>query len=199
VTLVDRLDDAMTVAFSRLWRRGLPAQLEALDASTIEIPHLRGVPIDLPLPSGTIRLAEWPNAAGILEPIDESAVVRWDEANAPRPPTDRYIRVATTDPQRRLGDRIEALDQICRRLAQIRGVSRVATGASPIAMLITPGFTLDRVGAVLDAFPESVEPKRHLLGEFPGGLGLVATDGVCELPTEYAACLEEILARKAVP
>lgn len=198
MTLIECLSGATTIAFSRLWRHGLPAQLEVLDAATIELPHLAGVPVDLPLPQDSIKLAEWPNAIGILEPIDVSTVVRWDEATAPRPPTDRYVGVTTTEPQRRLDERIDALDQVCRRLEQMRGVSRVRRGASAVAMVITPGIDPDRIGVVLEVFPGSVEPKRRSLGEFPGGLGLVATDAVCAHPSEYAACLEEILTTRAV-
>lgn len=196
MTLPDLPSDVTSIAFSRLWRRDLDVDLAAAGKHLIEVPHVRGVPVAIQLPEAAARILEWPNMLGILEPILPESFVRWDPALAPEPPSEHVIRMSGAATAEDLDVRSRILASVCRKLEQMRGVQCAIRPRSPLVVLLTPGLTEGALAGVQDRFPGSTSLVRRELGEFPGGLGIIATNELCDQPRQYAEAVEDALARK---
>lgn len=87
---------------------------------------------------------------------------------------------------------------LVRRLEQIVGVTSAAPIVAPTAVVLTPGMRPGELNVVQAEFPGSTRLVRSELGEFPGGLVLVATNELRASPERYATILgDAILARGA--
>lgn len=187
---------AALIAYSRLWRLGLDKDLADIAVPSIEIPHVGGIPVNIPLPEGTVRLAEWPNELGMLEPFDENTYVRWDRQLAPRPPTERIIETSSDPAPDDLPAMTTRMIRVCRTVEQIRGVRRAATPHAPITMLLTPGYTEPDLTEIRSTFPGTVSIPRSRLGEFPGGLQLLGTEKLYGRTSEFASLLGRAVGRE---
>lgn len=72
------------------------------------------------------------------------------------------------------------------------------TPRSPITVLLTPGLTDHAIDSIRSLFPGSLCLVRRELGEFPGGVQLIATDQVCAHPQQYADALTAALQTEGV-
>lgn len=130
---------------------------------------------------------------GILEPIDTSSIVRWDPNLAAAPPTGRVVTVCDMTTSMSIGNRTAHLGRLTRRLEQVPGVSCAVQPRSPVTVLLTPGPTDSAIDSIRSQFPGSLCLVRRALGEFPGGVQLIATDQVCAHPQRYADALANAL------
>ncbi|MCZ7533110.1 MAG: hypothetical protein M5U23_06865 [Acidimicrobiia bacterium] len=154
---------AQTTWWSRLADETLPKELGFTPHPSLEIPHVRGIPIQFPLPDGHRAVREWPNRAGRLEPFHAGDVVRWDRQLAPEPRSpDVLARGASADPAL-LEEMQPWFGRFIRSLEQIRRVIRATPSETPRAILLTPRNPTGDL-------PPGVERLPERLGEFPGGI-----------------------------
>lgn len=128
-----------------------------------EIPHVRGLPIQIPLPEGHRAVREWPNRAGRLEPVLDGDIVRWDRGLAPPPPGDHVIGRGEPIDVATLVTMRQWFNRFIGSLEQIRHITRAAPCETPRAILLTPGNPTGET-------PLGVEPLPKRLAEFPGGI-----------------------------
>ncbi len=198
MSLQEALIGASGIAYSRLWRRSLIDHLEAFDLPLHEIPHVRGVPVDIDIPTGFIRVTEWPNALGISERSDADTVVRWDPRLAVAPPVGRVVRLSDDPTPENLESRTALLQRMCSRLEQLPGVARSVSPKAPLTILLTPGVPTFRLEELDARFPHSTSRVRPALGEFPGGIQLTVIDDVWTQPEQYAGAVELALRGKGI-
>ena len=185
---------------SRLrWLDGPP---HPAGTDAIEIPHVRGHPVDDAIPNDLRRAREWPNRLGIREAVRDSDTVAWYPQLATRP--DRGTIVALDLSGERARERRRALDDdeidrrtrwlgsLVRRLEQARDVRAAAPVVAPCCIVLAPGgsevtaATVPGWGAGLAACPAR-------LGEFPGGIQLAITEAAWRQRDAYAATVTAII------
>lgn len=197
MTLESLVADAEVIAYSRLWRNDLDKDLEELGRSTVETPHIAGIPVGWDLERDTVRVVEWPNLLGILEPFGPSDIVRWDPFVAPSPETDRVITPQGVPTRTNTKSASHRLAWVFRRLEQGVGVSRAIADRGAVGILLTPGVASDDIAQVNEHFPGTTRSVRKDLGEFPGGLEVIATEGLCDDTEGYADALTAAILKGA--
>ncbi|MGI9666236.1 MAG: hypothetical protein ACR2N2_03925 [Acidimicrobiia bacterium] len=163
-------------------------------ATSQELPHVRGVPLEFDLPEGATRCRSWPNRLGLLEAGSASDEVEWHSELA-QPPEDGTISsVGRPDLQasRELPQRTRAFRRLLKSLAQIPGVELTAFPDAMCAIILTPGVPAERKAGI--RYPSGVEPVPERLGEFPGGLQLRVDDSEWQRFDRYAATVQQLLA-----
>ncbi|KAA3636326.1 MAG: hypothetical protein DWP92_09675 [Armatimonadetes bacterium] len=154
---------AQTTWWSRLADETLSDDLGFTPHPSLEIPHIRGIPVPIPLAEDQRAVREWPNLAGRLEPLQAGHVVRWDRRLAPEPHSQEVLARGEATDVALLEEMQPWFDRFIRSLEQIRRVIRAAPSETPRAILLTPR---NPVGDL----PSGVEAVPRRLGEFPGGI-----------------------------
>lgn len=186
------------MAYSRLWGNSLVEQLTDIGCRTVEVPHVLGIPVALTLDADATRIVEWPNFLGVNEVHDTTDIVRWDPLLAQEPSSGVIVRIHTNAEQADIRAPTRTLRWVVRRLEQIVGVTGAAPVVAPTTVVLTPGLRSGELRAVTSEFPGATHLVRPELGEFPGGLVLVATSEMCATSQRYAEILgDTILARSA--
>ncbi len=154
---------AQTMWWSRLADETLADDLGFTPHPSFEIPHVRGIPIQIPRPDGRQAVREWPNRAGRLEPFHGDDVVRWDRRLAPEPRSHLVLGRGEATDVAVLKEMQPWFDRFIRSLEQFRRVIRATPSETPRAILLTPRVPIGEV-------PAGVKPLPQRLGEFPGGI-----------------------------
>lgn len=155
-----------------------------------EIPHVRGVPIQMPLPGGHVAVREWPNRAGRLEPVHEGEIVRWDRSLALPPPTDHVIARGEPIDVATLAMMGQWFNRFIGSLEQIRHITRATPCETPRAILLTPREPRGET-------PSGVERLPKRLAEFPGGIQITLGLDAWHEREAYADRVREWLADHA--
>jgi hypothetical protein len=153
--------------------------VEAIDVQ--EIPHLKGLPLDVPMPDHTTVVREWPNLAGRFEPTTGGGLVRWNRSLAPPPPSGAQIAWGETD---RFVDPAEGLPwfrRFIRTLEQHRGVVIATPTETMRAIVLTPWGVDDT-----KTLPPGLTPVPEKYAEFPGGVVITVDAGGWDQHRSYA-------------
>ena len=153
-----------------------------------EIPHVRGLPVDIALPSEAFVVREWPNLAGRLEPVSGDDIVRWNPSLAPAPSTANVVRGGDEVNKGDLADMTLWMARFARALTQIPGVTLAAPSDSPRLIILTPHGLPNRTD-----LPTGMLAVPDRLGEFPGGIVLTMDPTSFEHRAEYAGIVEAII------
>jgi hypothetical protein len=173
---------------SRLRTSDFDAEMGFESAAATEIPHVRGRPVDLPMPDGATVIREWPNIAGRLEVPEPSHVVRWCRSLSARPPQGIVIARGDAVDTALIAEMRSWLTRFARALSQIPGVSVAVSGDSPRAVVLTPRGLTNRPD-----LPGGMEPVPTRLAEFPGGVILTMDRNSFEHRSQYAGAVEMII------
>lgn len=182
-----------SVWWSRLATEGLTDMLEFEPDPACEIPHVRGLPVPIDRPSGTVFVREWPNIAGRLEPVEDGDLVRWDRSLAAKPPVGTIIsHGASADPT--LLTTVNAwFSKFVRSLEQTPGVVRASPSETPRAIILTPWPHED-----LRSLPDGIIPVSRGLAEYPGGIILTMRPKQWEHKSAYAEQIQGWLESMAI-
>jgi hypothetical protein len=181
-----------TTWWSRLAPEGLSDVLGFDPDPDREIPHVRGLPVSLGLPRGSVQVREWPNIAGRLEPVEKTDLVRWDRSLAPEPRTGTIVRYGAAADRDHLSEIFTWFAKFVRSLEQMPGITRAVQGDTPRAILLTPTELTRRTDC-----PDGLTPVPLRLGEFPGGAILTMRPDQWDRRPAYADEIREWLASTA--
>lgn len=191
------------LARSRLrWLDGPP---HPADHEAVEIPHVRGHPVDEAAPGDVARVREWPNRLGVREEIRDGDIVAWYPQLATRPSRGIVLALdlagapaehgASTPGEDEIGHRTRWLRSLVRRLEQSPGYVTAAPIAAPCGIVLTPGVTASTVADARSWWPAfDTCPSR--LGEFPGGIQLAITEAAWSRREAYAEAVTAIIERQ---
>ena len=172
-----------------------------LDAhATVEIPHVRGLPVDSAVDVPAERVREWPNRLGHIEPASEGDRIHWYPELAARPPLEAIAfdlggqpcdEGAPVSTDESIEERTRWLGSLIRSISQVRGVRAAAPVAGPCGIVLTPTglpptFDVAQWGSALAPIPRR-------LGEFPGGIQLAVTPTVWSRREAYAEAVNAII------
>ncbi|MEZ5176129.1 MAG: hypothetical protein R2823_07985 [Acidimicrobiia bacterium] len=155
--------DPATTWWSRLAWEGLAFDLGITLDPSREIPHVRGVPIPVPIPEAHTVVREWPNRSGRCEAFSEHDLVRWDRSLAPPPSAPWVIPRGTEVDPTEFVERQRWFAKFVRSLEQIPKVVRAVPSDTLAAIVLTPARAMGDL-------PAGVDPVPRQLGEFPGGI-----------------------------
>jgi hypothetical protein len=153
-----------------------------------EIPHLRGLPVQVSLPRGAVTVTEWPNLAGRCEPSTENDVVRWCRPLASEPPTGSVVPYGDVVGSEKIVEMGSWLGKFARSLMQLPGVSIPTQSESPRIIVLTP-----RGVRHVDDLPNGITPVPRRLAEFAGGVILTMDHRTFDQRLEYAETVRGII------
>jgi hypothetical protein len=153
-----------TTWWSRLATDGLSDVLGFEPEPNREIPHVRGLPVPLDVPVGSVQIREWPNIAGRLEPAGSADLVRWDRSLAPEPPTGTVVSYGVAPEPGYSTEMLAWFAKFVRSLEQVPGVARAVKSETPRAIVLTPCNLDDQSDR-----PDGLVAVPRRLAEFPGG------------------------------
>ncbi len=170
---------------------------EVRSDSTVEVPHLRGVPVAGHAFSSdrASRRRSWPNRAGICETGAPSDTVDWHTDLAEAPPHGDIVRHGTSIPGG-IDERTAWFLRMLKSLEQIRGVTSPIATEAPCGILLTPGVPAHRLAAAVRQFPGAIDVLPARLAEFPGGIQLRMTPEAWLHADAYAGTVREVLEEK---
>lgn len=179
---------AERVWVSRLRTPDFDVEMGFTPAIANEIPHVGGVPVDIPVPEGDTVIREWPNVAGRLETPDDLDIVRWDRSLASQPPCGVVIARGEAVDDVLLAEMRNWVTKFARGLGQLPGVSVAVATDTSRTLLVTPRGVSHRRD-----LPKGVDPVPTRLAEFPGGVILTIDQSTFEHRAEYADAVEAII------
>ena len=153
-----------------------------------EIPHVRGLPVELSLPPEAFVVREWPNLAGRLEPHTDNDIVRWNPSLAAAPSAVNVFRSGDEVNDGELSRMTLWMARFARALTQIPGVTLATPSDSPRLIVLTPHGLPNR-----HDIPVGMRAVPDRLGEFPGGIVLTMDAASFEHRAEYADGVEAII------
>lgn len=194
-------------------------------ADAIELPNVRGIPVDRAAPPTSIVVREWPNRLGICETARPGDVVRWypDLADPPVHHDAETIDLIPLDLTGRPRDPSLTADLALRTawLRDIVGAAGQRPGfavahpvVAPCAIVLTPGAAprpaVSEPGAVPSgtapfgtkpsgAWGPTLSAVPRRLAEYPGGVQLVVTASVWARRDAYAVAVERTLDARRIP
>ena len=173
---------------SRLRTSSFKTQMGFALLPSHEIPHVRCLPVESPVPKDATVVREWPNLAGRLEPPAATDIVRWSIGSAPKP------RVGVLVPR---GDKVNSallremtkwMTSFARSLTQIAGVTLAAPSETPRCLILSPNGVVGRTD-----LPVGMRPVPERLAEFPGGIVLSMSERSFQRRKEYAEAVATII------
>lgn len=176
---------------SRLRTTDFSAEMGFDPAMANEIPHVSGLPVNIPLPEGATVVREWPNLAGRLEPAIEGDLVRWDRSLAPSPPTGTVIARGVPTDEALLSEIQRWFARFVRGLTQIPGIVAATPSDTPRVVILTPGGIPDGSGPIY-----GLAPVPDHLAEFPGGIILTMNADSFDRRSQYADAVRGVFDRE---
>jgi hypothetical protein len=173
---------------SRLRTPDFDIQMGFTPAIAYEIPHVRGIPVDVAIPEGNTVIREWPNIAGRLEPPTSDHIVRWHRSLAAMPPCGVLMPRGEAVDDTLLSEMRRWVTKFARSLEQLPGVTVAASGDSPRALVLTPHGLSHHAD-----LPPGMEPVPTRLAEFPGGVVLTMNENSFGHRAEYADAVQAII------
>lgn len=176
------------------------------DDATVEIPHVRGLPVDAAITGPAERVREWPNRLGRMEPATNGDRLHWYPEIAERPsldaiafdlggrPIDEHESFAS---RASIEERTRWLASLVRSISQVRGVRAAAPIAAPCGIVLTPTGLPPTFRDAL--WGSALAPIPRQLGEFPGGIQLAVTPTMWSRRDAYAEAVTAIIRTGEAP